>query len=108
MSLELITASAAKLFEKDFDLGFTRSFRASGQHEKAQLLRMCQEMGWHGLVIDEDRGGFGYQLDVLCALLQELGRAASPTRVEVPWASTQDAVAGSAPARSQARRTASC
>ena len=79
MSLELITASAAKLFEKDFDLGFMRSFRASGQHEKAQLLRMCQEMGWHGLVIDEDRGGFGYQLDVLCALLQELGRAAFPT-----------------------------
>ena len=33
---------------------------------------------------------------------------ASPTRVEVPWASTAPAVAGSAPARSQARSTASC
>lgn len=79
MSIELITASAAKLFEKEYGLGYIRDFRHSGQRNKAPLLRLCQEMGWHGLIVDEACGGVGLELDSLCALLQELGRAAFPT-----------------------------
>lgn len=78
MTKELITASAGKLFEKDFDLGFMRRYRAAETPDKDRLLRLCQEMGWHGLVIGEEQGGFGFQLDALCALLKELGRAAFP------------------------------
>lgn len=98
MSIELITASAAKVFERDFELGFMRSFRASGQRDKTRLLRLCQEMGWHGLIIDEDYGGFGYQMDALCALLQELGQAGFPTLYFSHFVApllTLDAVAGS-------------
>ena len=76
MSIELITESARKLFDREFDLGFMRKYRA--QPDTERLVRLCQEMGWHGLVIREAQGGFGYELDALCALLQELGRAAFP------------------------------
>ena len=79
MTFELITESAHKLFEKDYDLGFMRRFRASDKPGKHQLVQLCQEMGWHGLIIGEEHGGFGYELDALCALLQELGHAAFPS-----------------------------
>ncbi len=79
MSIELITSSAARLFEKDFDLAYMRRFRAAGQRQSGPLLGLCREMGWHGLIIDESCGGFGFKLDALCALLQELGRAGFPT-----------------------------
>jgi 3-oxocholest-4-en-26-oyl-CoA dehydrogenase beta subunit len=79
MSIELITASAGKLFEREFDLAYMRAFRASDQRDKAPLLRLCRDMGWHGLIIDEVYGGFGFELDVLCGLLHELGRAGFPT-----------------------------
>ncbi|HET7203524.1 MAG TPA: acyl-CoA dehydrogenase family protein [Steroidobacteraceae bacterium] len=78
MTIELITASARKLFEREFDLGFMRRYRASHEPDTDRLVRLCQEMGWHGLVIREAQGGFGYEFDALCALLQELGRAAFP------------------------------
>lgn len=79
MSIDLITASAARLFEKDFDLVYMRAFRAAEPRDKAPLLDLSREMGWHGLMIGEDCGGFGCQLDAVCALLQVLGRAAFPT-----------------------------
>jgi len=79
MTIDLITASAGKLFEKEYDLGFFRRYRASELPDQDRLVRLCQEMGWHALLISEEHGGFGYQLDALCALLQELGRAAFPT-----------------------------
>lgn len=78
MTIELITTSARKLFDREFDLGFMRNYRASHEPDKDRLVRLCQEMGWHGLVIREAQGGFGYVLDALCALLQELGHAAFP------------------------------
>lgn len=78
MSVELITDSARKLLEKEYDLGFMRRYRTAEKPDKARLVQLCQEMGWHALIIGEEHGGFGYRLDAVCALLQELGRAAFP------------------------------
>lgn len=79
MAIELITDSARKLFEREYDLSFMRRYRAAQRSDKEGLVRLCQEMGWHGLIIGEEHGGFGYQLDAVCALLQELGQAAFPS-----------------------------
>lgn len=79
MTSELITESARKLFDRDFDLAFMRRLRASDASDKLRLVQLCQEMGWHGLIVAEEYGGFGYGLDALCALLQELGKGAFPS-----------------------------
>lgn len=76
---ELITESAQKLFSREFGLEFIRRYQETGEAEKKSLIRQCLEMGWQGLIIDETAGGVGFGLEALCALLEELGKAAFPT-----------------------------
>lgn len=79
MPSDLIIESARRYFERDYDLGFMRRWRASAEPDRAGLVRLCQETGWHALIVDEADGGFGYPLETLCALSEELGRAAFPS-----------------------------
>ncbi|HEY8352637.1 MAG TPA: acyl-CoA dehydrogenase family protein [Sphingomonadales bacterium] len=45
------------------------------------LWRQMAELGWFGMIIDEDHGGLGLGLEELGVLYEELGRALSPVPV---------------------------
>lgn len=52
----------------------------SGATDRA-LWQQMAELGWFGMIIDEDHGGLGLGLDELGVLYEELGRALAPLPV---------------------------
>lgn len=55
-----------------------RALAVSGTDLDEKLWRRGADLGWLGLAVPEDRGGFGQGLVELCLVAEEIGRAAAP------------------------------
>lgn len=74
---EIVTTVRAQL-ERRFALNDLAANDGSVQVVDRELWRMCAELGWFGLGLDEELGGVGYTLVEESLLFAELGAHATP------------------------------
>ena len=75
---QLLAASARKLIEEEFPIGYVRSMLEEGQDFPSEFWSRAGELGWLGLLIEPSLGGSGLGALELVALAQELGRGLIP------------------------------
>jgi alkylation response protein AidB-like acyl-CoA dehydrogenase len=75
---QLLAASARKLIEEEFPIGYVRSMLEEGRDFPADFWARAAELGWLGLLIEPPLAGAGLGPLELVALAQELGRGLIP------------------------------
>jgi len=75
---QLLAASARKLIEEEFPIGYVRSMLEEGRDFPFEFWSRAGELGWLGLLIEPPLGGSGLGPLELVALAQELGRGLIP------------------------------
>lgn len=74
-----LMATARRFLEKECPPGFVREMEKSELGFSRQLWRQMADLGWLGLPISEEYGGFGLSTVALVVLAKELGRALCPS-----------------------------
>ena len=75
---QLLAASARKLIEDEFPLGYVRSLLEEERVLPSEFWSRAAGLGWLGLLVDPALGGAGLGALELVALAQELGRGLMP------------------------------
>ena len=74
---ELLKETAKELFKKECPSSFVREMKEDTKGYSPELWREIASLGWLGLSLPEEYGGFGSFLD-LCVLLEEMGEVCFP------------------------------
>ena len=72
--LRLLRESATSFAQKSLNPGRLRKLRNEGCEFDRQMWAQFAELGWTGLMISEEAGGFGMGLDAASAVLEPLGK----------------------------------
>ena len=76
--LELLRSTAGQFLEERLGLETVRELMMSDDGFNRGLWKEIADLGWTGLVIEEDFGGAGSGLTELSVLLEEMGRLVTP------------------------------
>jgi alkylation response protein AidB-like acyl-CoA dehydrogenase len=72
--LRLLRDSATAFAQKSLNPGRLRKLRNERREFDREIWTQFAELGWTGLMISEDAGGFGMGLDAAAAVLEPLGK----------------------------------
>ena len=76
--LRLLRESATAFAQKHLNPGRLRRLRNEGREFDREIWTQFAELGWTGLMISEDAGGFGMGLEAAAAVLEPLGQQLMP------------------------------
>jgi len=75
---ELLRHAAREFLAHECSEEHVREMEDDERGYSPELWRQMAEQGWHGLLIPEEHGGFGFDFVDLCVLMEEFGRALVP------------------------------
>lgn len=75
---ELLKNSAREFLEKECPEAHVRAMEADEKGYSPELWRKIAELGWHGLMVPAEFGGFGLTFYDLCIVVEEAGRSLLP------------------------------
>jgi alkylation response protein AidB-like acyl-CoA dehydrogenase len=76
--IELIRSTARQFLSDRLDMDTARELMMSDDGFEPGLWKEIADLGWTGLIIEEEHGGAGLGFVELCVLLEEMGRLVSP------------------------------